>query len=126
MGMMKKGNTDSAQSGPQKMGRSLLGQGDGKASRARGETSLGDGGKWVCMEERVSKIRGLDWLRKSREGQAAGVGFVPWLWPGRGAGWRSGHKKEMGGVLLQPGSCKETAKVQVRGLRGVMGPLQIL
>lgn len=125
-GIMKKGNTDSTQSGFQKMGRSLLGQGDGKASRARGETSLGKGGKWACMRERVNEIRGLDWVGKSREVQATGVGFVPWLWPGRGAGWRSGHKKEMGGVLLQPGSCEETVKVQGRELRGVMGPLQIL
>lgn len=63
------------------------------------------------------EIRGLDWFGKSWEGQATSVGFILWLWPGRGAGWRSGHRKT-GGMLLQPGPCKGTAEVKGRGLRG--------
>lgn len=36
-------------------GRSLLGQGNGKTSRARGKTCLGNGGKWVCTGEKVGR-----------------------------------------------------------------------
>lgn len=52
---IKKRNTDSAQMGSGEMGRSLLGQGNGKAPRARGKTCLGNGGKWVCTGEKVGR-----------------------------------------------------------------------
>ena len=39
------------------------------------------------------EVRGLGRLGKGWEGQAAGVGCVLWLWPGRGAGWRPGPRR---------------------------------
>ena len=69
------------------------------------------------------EVRGLGRLGKGWEGQAAGVGCVLWLWPGRGAGWRPGPRRtgrERGGGGSSPGQshAKGPAEVQGRGLRG--------
>lgn len=65
------------------------------------------------------EIRGLDWFGKSWEGQTTGVGFILWLWSGRGqAGiWA---QEEDGWGAPPARALQGTAKVQGRRLRGAM------
>lgn len=68
------------------------------------------------------EIRGLDWFGKSWEGQTTGVGFILWLWSGRGQagiwaqeedGWGAPPARALQTNCQSPG--KKTERCYVMG-----------